>query len=67
MRCPPETHVYQAKYPTKGSMLARAVGIVLIAAGVLGEYIGKIYLEAKKRPRYHIEAAAGVFPGNPEE
>ena len=35
MRCPPETHVYQAKYPAKGSTLARAVGIVLVAAGVL--------------------------------
>ncbi|MBQ4257426.1 MAG: glycosyltransferase family 2 protein [Clostridia bacterium] len=48
-------------------LIGAASGIHLIAAGVLGEYIGKIYLEAKKRPRYHIEAAAGVFPGNPEE
>ena len=35
MRCQPENRVYKAKYPTKGSMLSRAVGIVLIAAGVL--------------------------------
>ncbi|WP_310556193.1 glycosyltransferase [Flavobacterium sp.] len=29
--------------------------IILIAIGVLGEYIGKIYTETKKRPRYIIE------------
>ncbi|MGE5677478.1 MAG: glycosyltransferase [Pseudomonadota bacterium] len=30
-------------------------GLVLMALGVIGEYIGKIYLEAKGRPRYIIE------------
>lgn len=29
-------------------------GIQLISIGVIGEYIGKIYLETKKRPRYII-------------
>ena len=29
-------------------------GIQLICAGVIGEYIGKIYLETKARPRYII-------------
>ncbi|MDD6661096.1 MAG: glycosyltransferase family 2 protein [Lachnospiraceae bacterium] len=29
-------------------------GIQLICAGVIGEYIGKIYLETKSRPRYII-------------
>ena len=31
-------------------------GIQLLALGIVGEYIGKIYLETKHRPRYEIEA-----------
>jgi polyisoprenyl-phosphate glycosyltransferase len=30
-------------------------GIQLFALGVIGEYAGKVYLEAKRRPRYIIE------------
>lgn len=31
------------------------LGILLIAMGVMSVYIGKIYSEAKKRPRYRVE------------
>lgn len=34
-------------------------GILLMALGVIGEYIGKIYSEVKQRPRYDIEEEAG--------
>ena len=30
-------------------------GLQLLSIGVIGEYIGKIYLEAKARPKYIIE------------
>ena len=30
-------------------------GLILLALGVIGEYIGKIYMETKNRPRYIIE------------
>lgn len=30
-------------------------GLQLLATGIIGEYIGKIYLEAKARPKYIIE------------
>ena len=30
-------------------------GIQLLSIGVLGEYVAKLYLEAKRRPRYFIE------------
>lgn len=32
-----------------------AVGIILIALGLIGEYIGKIYFETKERPRFFID------------
>lgn len=30
-------------------------GIQMIGIGVLGEYIGRIYVETKKRPKYIIK------------
>ena len=30
-------------------------GLILLSLGVVGEYIGKIYLETKARPRFLIE------------
>lgn len=30
-------------------------GAILLACGIIGEYIGKIYKEVKRRPRYFIE------------
>ncbi len=35
-------------------------GVVLTAIGIVGEYIGKIYIESKARPRYFIEKTTGL-------
>lgn len=35
-------------------------GAILLACGIIGEYVGKIYTEVKRRPRYFIEQSVGV-------
>lgn len=36
-------------------------GVQMLSLGVIGEYVGKLYLESKARPRYLVEEAIG-FP-----
>lgn len=31
-------------------------GALMVSIGVVGEYVGKIYLESKRRPNYIIES-----------
>lgn len=35
-------------------------GIQLLSLGIIGEYVGKTYLETKRRPRYIIDKRAGA-------
>jgi len=52
------TLVFGADVPGYASMITIVLflgGIQLIGIGILGEYIGRIYLEAKNRPVYIIE------------
>jgi glycosyltransferase involved in cell wall biosynthesis len=40
-------------------------GIQLISLGVIGEYIGRIYDEVKRRPLWVVQASLGVEPKTP--
>lgn len=35
-------------------------GVLLLSIGIIGEYVGKIFLEVKERPRYVIEKTSGI-------
>jgi len=39
------------------------VGVLIFAVGLVGEYVGRIYIEVRRRPPYVIRA---VYPANPE-
>ena len=42
-------------------------GIQLLCIGIIGEYLAKMYMETKERPRYLIERTAGMRSGASRE
>ena len=49
-----------AGWPSMICIVCFIGGIQLLSLGVIGEYVGKMYLETKKRPRYIVKEKKGV-------
>jgi dolichol-phosphate mannosyltransferase len=48
--------------PTIVIIVSLFSGIQLLSLGIMGEYVGRIYDEVKRRPKYIVESAHGLRP-----
>jgi hypothetical protein len=46
--------------PTIVVVICLFSGIQLLSLGIMGEYVGRIYDEVKRRPKFIIESSYGV-------
>ena len=60
------TLIFGGRLPGYASLMTAVVflgGVQLLSIGVLGEYIGRLYSEAKGRPSYVIRSVIGSRHG----
>lgn len=53
-----------AGFPTLISVVLFLGGFILLALGIIGEYLGRIFIETKMRPPYFINSINGNKPSN---
>ncbi len=51
-----------AGYPTIVSLILFLGGFILLALGIIGEYLGRIFMETKHRPAYFLNSINGKSP-----
>lgn len=54
------THNTVSGWASNATLVSLFCGIQLISIGIIGEYIGKIYLEVKHRPKYILSEKVGM-------
>lgn len=53
-------------YPSLAAMLLFFSGMNMIGLGILGEYLGRVYIEVKRRPQYLVRDLIGFSAGPPQ-
>jgi glycosyltransferase involved in cell wall biosynthesis len=54
-------------YPTLMVVILFLGGLQLLALGLIGEYLGRLYLESKRRPLYLVDEVVGMAPPSASE
>ena len=64
-----KTLVYGVDVPGYASLATMQLlfsGLIMMGMGIMGEYVGRIFIEVKRRPLYLVESTLGIDPPGPD-